>query len=112
MYIVILAGGSGTRFWPLSRKKTPKQLMSILGGKSMLQRTVERVLPLQPKRILVVTNRDQAAETVRQLADYRQVPLDILELFRGVEGVGNDLRFFGAVGSPALRVTSLDVSGE
>lgn len=68
MYIVILAGGSGTRFWPLSRKKTPKQLMSVFGGRSMLQRTVERVLPLKPERILVVTNALQAEETARQLA--------------------------------------------
>lgn len=67
MYIVILAGGSGTRFWPLSRKAHPKQLMSVLGGKSMLQRTVERVLPLNPKRILIVTNELQAAETAAQL---------------------------------------------
>jgi mannose-1-phosphate guanylyltransferase len=70
MYIVILAGGSGTRFWPLSRKKTPKQLMSVFGGKSMLQRTVERVLPLNPERILVVTNAVQAEETASQLAGY------------------------------------------
>jgi mannose-1-phosphate guanylyltransferase len=78
MYVVILAGGSGTRFWPLSRNRTPKQLMSVFGGKSMLQRTVERVLPLRPKRILVVTNSNQAAETSRQLADYRDVPLDVI----------------------------------
>lgn len=70
MYIVILAGGSGTRFWPLSRTRTPKQLMSVFGGKSMLQRTVERVLPLNPERILVVTNRIQVAETARQLKEY------------------------------------------
>lgn len=68
MYVVILAGGSGTRFWPLSRKKTPKQLMSVLGGRSMLQRTVERVLPLNPEGILVVTNTLQAEETERQLS--------------------------------------------
>ena len=56
MYIVILAGGSGTRFWPLSRVALPKQLISITGDRSMLQRTVERVLPLNPKRILIITN--------------------------------------------------------
>ncbi|MDP2268095.1 MAG: sugar phosphate nucleotidyltransferase, partial [Deltaproteobacteria bacterium] len=55
MYIVILAGGAGTRFWPLSRRQRPKQLMSVFGGKSMLQRTVERVLPLHPQRILIIT---------------------------------------------------------
>jgi len=68
MYVVILAGGSGTRFWPLSRRKTPKQLMSVFGGRSMLQRTVERILPLEPKGILVVTNSLQAEETGRQLS--------------------------------------------
>ncbi|MEI8355555.1 MAG: mannose-1-phosphate guanylyltransferase [Deltaproteobacteria bacterium] len=71
MYIVILVGGSGTRFWPLSRGKSPKQLMSILGGKSMLQRTVERVLPLAPKGIVVVTNAIQAPETAMQLELYQ-----------------------------------------
>lgn len=79
MYIVILAGGSGTRFWPLSRKKHPKQLMSVFGGKSMLQRTVERVLPLKPKRILVVTNTVQARQTREQLQYLSGVPIDIIE---------------------------------
>lgn len=78
MYVVIMAGGSGTRFWPLSRTKTPKQLMSVFGGKSMLQRTVERVLPLAPKRILIVTNIHQADETARQVAGYTAVPLTIV----------------------------------
>jgi len=78
MYVVIMAGGSGTRFWPLSRTKTPKQLMSVFGGKSMLQRTVERVLPLAPKRIMIVTNVHQAAETARQVAEYSSVPVDIV----------------------------------
>jgi mannose-1-phosphate guanylyltransferase len=80
MYIVILAGGSGTRFWPLSRGKNPKQLMSILGGKSMLQRTVERVLPLSPKRVLIITNSLQAGETARQIEQYRdKISIDIIE---------------------------------
>ena len=78
MYIVILAGGSGTRFWPLSRAARPKQLISITGDRTMLQRTVERVLPLKPKRILIITNRVQAEETERQLAHYRRVPIDII----------------------------------
>jgi len=79
MNIVILAGGSGTRFWPLSRKKTPKQLMSIFGGKSMLQRTVERVLPLNPERIIVVTNALQAEETKQQLASFGSDDIFVVE---------------------------------
>ena len=78
MYIVILAGGSGTRFWPLSRSARPKQLISITGDRTMLQRTVERVLPLKPKRILVITNLVQAEETERQLAHYRKIPIDVI----------------------------------
>jgi len=78
MYVVILAGGSGTRFWPLSRTRTPKQLMSVFGGKSMLQRTVERVLPLSPQRVMVVTNALQAEETARQLAELGDFPVDII----------------------------------
>lgn len=78
MYVVIMAGGSGTRFWPLSRTKAPKQLMSVFGGKSMLQRTVERVLPLAPKRIMIITNVLQAEETRRQLAEYTEITIDIV----------------------------------
>ncbi|GFE61323.1 mannose-1-phosphate guanylyltransferase [Geobacter sp. AOG2] len=78
MYIVILAGGSGTRFWPLSRAARPKQLISITGDRTMLQRTVERVLPLNPKRILVITNRIQAEETELQLSGYKGVPIDVI----------------------------------
>ncbi len=78
MYIVILAGGSGTRFWPLSRVARPKQLISITGDRSMLQRTVERVLPLHPKRILIITNHLQADETERQMRQYDSVPIDVI----------------------------------
>lgn len=78
MYIVILAGGSGTRFWPLSRVARPKQLISITGDRSMLQRTVERVLPLNPKRILIITNHLQADETERQMQRYESVPIDVI----------------------------------
>ncbi|RQW85601.1 MAG: mannose-1-phosphate guanylyltransferase [Geobacter sp.] len=79
MNIVILAGGSGTRFWPLSRNETPKQLMSVFGDKSMLQRTVERVLPLDPERIFVVTNAVQAEETKRQLASFNSDVIFVVE---------------------------------
>ena len=43
MKCVILAGGSGTRFWPLSRKDSPKQLLNIVGKQSMLQMTIDRL---------------------------------------------------------------------
>jgi mannose-1-phosphate guanylyltransferase len=52
-----MAGGSGTRFWPLSRKARPKQLLPLAGATSLLHRTVERIAPLvPPERVLVVTS--------------------------------------------------------
>ncbi|HEX9883412.1 MAG TPA: mannose-1-phosphate guanylyltransferase/mannose-6-phosphate isomerase [Desulfobaccales bacterium] len=58
---IILAGGSGTRFWPLSRSLYPKQVLRLLGSESLLQATVERLLPRIPlARLAVVTNAAQA----------------------------------------------------
>src|SRR5258706_5868437 len=67
-FVIIMAGGKGERFWPVSREKTPKQLITLLGDRSFLQQAVERVLPLVPiKNILVITNELQAPEVRKQL---------------------------------------------
>lgn len=67
-YPVILAGGRGTRFWPLSRKKRAKQLLALDGKQTMIQQTVARLLPLAPaKRFWVITNEDLRPAIVRQL---------------------------------------------
>jgi mannose-1-phosphate guanylyltransferase len=67
-YAVIMAGGSGTRFWPLSRNAFPKQLVKIVGDATMIQATVARLQPLIPaERVLVITTAALAAETRRQL---------------------------------------------
>jgi mannose-1-phosphate guanylyltransferase len=67
-FAVIMAGGRGERFWPLSREKMPKQLLALLGKKSFLQETVERVLPIVPaKNIFVITSEAQLAEVRKQL---------------------------------------------
>ncbi len=65
---VILAGGRGTRFWPLSRKKRAKQLLALDGKHTMMQQTVARLLPLAPaKNFMVITNEHLHAEIVRQV---------------------------------------------
>src|SRR5438045_1703392 len=67
-HAVILAGGRGTRFWPRSRTRTPKQLLNIVGETTMLEQTTERLTPLFPAaNMWVVTNREQA-KAVRQQA--------------------------------------------
>jgi len=70
LYAVIMAGGKGTRFWPYSREKRPKQFLNIVGKGSMLQQTIERIRPLiEPEKILIVTAQEQVEETRRQLPD-------------------------------------------
>src|SRR6266850_2033666 len=72
-YVIIMAGGKGERFWPVSREKTPKQLLTLLGTRSFLQQAVDRVLPLVPiKNILVITNETQAPEVRKQLPKVRK----------------------------------------
>ena len=67
-FVIIMAGGRGERFWPVSREKTPKQLIKLLGDRSFLQQAVDNVLPLVPvKNIFAITNEAQAAEVRKQL---------------------------------------------
>jgi len=69
-HVVILAGGEGTRLWPLSRSRRPKQLLRLSGDRSLIQQTVDRVLPLVPaERVLVVTERSHADDLREQLPE-------------------------------------------
>ena len=68
VYVVIMAGGSGTRFWPLSRRKNPKQLLSIFGGTTLLEQTVNRVEGIVPaEQIYIFTNKLVQSQIVRLL---------------------------------------------
>ncbi|MCX7895531.1 MAG: sugar phosphate nucleotidyltransferase [Thermoanaerobaculum sp.] len=65
---VVLAGGSGTRFWPLSRAHRPKQLLPLWGGKTLLGATLERILPLVGwEGVLVVTGQHLAPAVAEHL---------------------------------------------
>ena len=67
-HAVILAGGRGTRFWPRSRTRTPKQLLNIVGHDTMLEQTIARLRPLIPaERTWTVTNAEQAAAVRKQV---------------------------------------------
>jgi mannose-1-phosphate guanylyltransferase len=67
-HAIVLAGGRGTRFWPRSRTRTPKQLLNIVGKDTMLQQTVARLKPLIPAgRIWTVTNAEQVAAVRKQV---------------------------------------------
>jgi mannose-1-phosphate guanylyltransferase len=74
MFAIVMAGGSGTRLWPLSRRETPKQLLPLTGDTSLLQQTVARLgVLLQPHDIYVITSQDHVRPTQRQLP---QLPED------------------------------------
>ncbi|HEY7616840.1 MAG TPA: sugar phosphate nucleotidyltransferase, partial [Terriglobales bacterium] len=67
-YPVILAGGRGTRFWPLSRKRRAKQLLALDGKRTMIQQTVARLLPLaNPRNFWIVTNGDLQSAIAKQV---------------------------------------------
>ena len=67
-FAVILAGGKGERFWPLSRESNPKQLLALFDKKSFLQHAVDRIKPLVPsKNIFIITNQTQATAVRKQL---------------------------------------------
>jgi mannose-1-phosphate guanylyltransferase len=68
LYPVILAGGRGTRFWPLSRKRRAKQLLALDGKQTMIQQTIARLLPLAPAgRFWIITNEDLRPAILKQV---------------------------------------------
>lgn len=101
LYVTILAGGSGTRFWPLSREQFPKQFMPVFGGRSMFSMTVERSLDLvSPDKIRIVTIRSQMPEVQTAQADLGLERARILE-----EPVGRNT-------APAIGLAAFDIMAE
>ena len=74
MYALIMAGGSGTRLWPVSRKKQPKQLLKLMGNKTLLENTFHRLLKgFSASEIFVATTSQHAGAIQKQL---KKVPLN------------------------------------
>jgi mannose-1-phosphate guanylyltransferase len=90
LYVLILAGGSGERFWPLSRRTRPKQLLSLFTEETLLEATLRRLDGLvPPERILILTNADQEA---------------------GVRACAKDLPAENIVAEPAKRDTAAAIA--
>jgi mannose-1-phosphate guanylyltransferase len=65
-YAVVLAGGTGKRLWPLSRRRRPKQVLKLLDGQTLLNRCVERLFPIFDARNIIVLTNIEYADTVRE----------------------------------------------
>src|SRR5262245_1006608 len=77
VYPVIMAGGSGTRFWPLSRQLFPKQLLKIIGDETLIQQTMRRVVnAAPPERVMISTNPAQAESIRVQLSEWKDALKD------------------------------------
>ncbi len=77
-YGVIMAGGGGTRFWPLSRKERPKQLLNLSGKEIMVNETIDRIaMSVGNENVFIVTNQTQAA-LMKEETEGRMNPLHIL----------------------------------
>lgn len=77
VYPVIMAGGSGTRFWPLSRQLFPKQLLKIIGDETLIQQTMRRVVTgAPPERVMISTNPAQAESIRVQLSGWKDALKD------------------------------------
>ena len=99
LYPVIMAGGSGTRFWPLSRHLFPKQLLRIIGDETLIQQTMRRVVhSAPPERVLISTNPAQADSIRVQLAEWKDALKDNFVL----EPEGRNT-------APAIALTALEL---
>lgn len=105
-YCVIMCGGIGSRFWPYSRTNLPKQFIDFLGtGRSLLQMSYDRILPIVPKEnIIVVTNAQYAALVKEQLPEALRSPY----LVRSRPPQYSTLHRLGCISYPCHRPYGID----
>ena len=115
MHCVILAGGSGTRFWPFSRKDSPKQLLNIVGDKTMLQITIDRLRKLKStSEIYIITKKElykimQSGGMTKEEFDTCYCDLDNENLI--LEGVMAAQKDFNIKSTPSFVINGNLVEG-
>ena len=104
IYAVIMAGGTGTRFWPLSRESSPKQMLKIVGEDTMIRQTIKRLRGfISPGNLFIATNRKQAFDLNLHLEDLKKdnYPFGII-----AEPVGKNTA--PAIGLAAIRLKKIN----
>jgi mannose-1-phosphate guanylyltransferase len=108
LYVAILAGGSGTRLWPLSRAERPKQLLPLAGQRTLIQQTLDRVLHLvPPERVLVLTERSHADAVREQLPELPPSNIVVEPARRGTAGALALAAFIIAQRDPEAVIANL-----
>lgn len=98
IYAVIMAGGTGTRFWPLSRESSPKQMLKIVGEDTMIRQTVKRLQGFVPsENIFIITNERQAFD----------INLHLHDLKKSRHGLKIITETFGRNTGPAIGLSAL-----
>ncbi len=103
IYNVIMAGGRGERFWPLSRRQRPKQLLALTSEKTMLQETIDRILPLVPLDNTLIVTGEEISDAILKEIDY------LSEKHLLVEPQGRNTLF--AIGLAAAHIQKQDPDG-
>tara|TARA_B100000900_G_scaffold171713_1_gene145913 strand:+ start:5068 stop:6465 length:1398 start_codon:yes stop_codon:yes gene_type:complete len=93
--VIILAGGSGSRLWPLSRSKYPKQFLSLVSQETMLQASIDRLSMLNIDSITIICNEDHRFFVLEQIKKYKEYEISII------------LESMGRSTAPAIAVASL-----
>lgn len=106
--VVILAGGSGTRLWPLSRSKHPKQFLSLQGENSMLQATVKRLSNLKKKEVMTICNEEHRFFVAEQLRQIDSLGSILLEPFARNTAPAIALAAFLTTDNPVMLILPAD----
>jgi hypothetical protein len=110
MYAVILAGGGGTRLWPLSRRARPKPFLPLLGDESLFQATLRRLPPVIAPDDVYIVAEEAHMPLVREQAPWLRVDQLVGETFTSVDQVPTTVQYYEGVPDKAVQLLKFDLT--